>query len=128
MCGIAGIIHLDNERTTLLPHVHAMCKAMDHRGPDGDGYLAADTENNRFTVYGSERTPEHYFRTEGLPYLPKEQISAHYDERVSFAFGHRRLSILDLSANGHQPQCDSEQRYWLISTERFTTSRKCGKS
>lgn len=28
-------------------------------------------------------------------------------------FGHRRLSIVDLSANGHQPLSDSTGRYWI---------------
>ena len=28
--------------------------------------------------------------------------------------GHRRLSILDLSASGHQPMTDEEQRCWLV--------------
>jgi len=29
-------------------------------------------------------------------------------------FGHRRLSLLDLSPLGHQPMADSQQRYWLV--------------
>ena len=32
----------------------------------------------------------------------------------NFAFGHRRLSILDLSANGHQPMISLDGRYVLI--------------
>src|SRR5689334_1668324 len=28
--------------------------------------------------------------------------------------GFRRLSILDLSANGHQPMCDQSKRYWIV--------------
>ncbi|MEZ6055897.1 MAG: asparagine synthase (glutamine-hydrolyzing) [Planctomycetaceae bacterium] len=28
--------------------------------------------------------------------------------------GHRRLSILDLSADGHQPMADAEQRCWIV--------------
>ncbi|MES2278868.1 MAG: asparagine synthase (glutamine-hydrolyzing) [Bacteroidota bacterium] len=29
------------------------------------------------------------------------------------AFGHRRLSIIDLSANGHQPMADAGQKVWI---------------
>ncbi|MFI5157916.1 MAG: asparagine synthase (glutamine-hydrolyzing) [Sphingobacteriales bacterium] len=35
------------------------------------------------------------------------------DEKVSLAFGNRRLSIIDLSVNGHQPMADVGQRAWI---------------
>ncbi|MDP9046702.1 MAG: asparagine synthetase B, partial [Bacteroidota bacterium] len=35
------------------------------------------------------------------------------DERVNLAFGNRRLSIIDLSSNGHQPMCDDQQHAWI---------------
>ncbi len=35
------------------------------------------------------------------------------DEKVSLVFGHRRLSIIDLSANGHQPMADVKQKVWI---------------
>lgn len=36
------------------------------------------------------------------------------DERAGIAFGFRRLAILDLSANGHQPMCSASGRYTLV--------------
>jgi asparagine synthase (glutamine-hydrolysing) len=35
------------------------------------------------------------------------------DEKASLAFGHRRLSIIDLSSNGHQPMADVGQNAWI---------------
>src|SRR5258705_788744 len=35
------------------------------------------------------------------------------DEKVNLAFGHRRLSILDLSKKGHQPMADVQQKAWI---------------
>jgi len=35
------------------------------------------------------------------------------DENVSLAFGNRRLSIIDLSVNGHQPMADVGQKVWI---------------
>jgi asparagine synthase (glutamine-hydrolysing) len=35
------------------------------------------------------------------------------DEKAGLSFGHRRLSIIDLSKNGHQPMADTEQKIWL---------------
>ncbi len=37
-----------------------------------------------------------------------------YDENVKLALGHRRLSIIDLSKNGHQPMADVNQRAWIV--------------
>src|SRR6185437_5099122 len=35
------------------------------------------------------------------------------DESAGLVFGHRRLSIIDLSAKGHQPMADIGQRAWI---------------
>jgi len=35
------------------------------------------------------------------------------DETVGLYFGHRRLSIIDLSQNGHQPMADVQERVWI---------------
>jgi len=35
------------------------------------------------------------------------------DEERGLAFGHRRLSIIDLSQNGHQPMADKDQKVWI---------------
>jgi asparagine synthase (glutamine-hydrolysing) len=35
------------------------------------------------------------------------------DEEVHLAFGHRRLSIIDLSSNGHQPMADVGKNAWI---------------
>jgi asparagine synthase (glutamine-hydrolysing) len=35
------------------------------------------------------------------------------DNEAGLVFGHRRLAIIDLSQNGHQPMADSIQRVWI---------------
>jgi len=35
------------------------------------------------------------------------------DEESRLTFGHRRLSIIDLSQNGHQPMADIQQKVWI---------------
>jgi len=35
------------------------------------------------------------------------------DEGANLVLGHRRLSIIDLSKNGHQPMADVKQRVWI---------------
>ena len=35
------------------------------------------------------------------------------DEKAGLSFGHRRLSIIDLSSKGHQPMTDSQKKVWI---------------
>ena len=35
------------------------------------------------------------------------------DDGASLVFGHRRLSIIDLSKNGHQPMADVQKKVWI---------------
>ncbi len=35
------------------------------------------------------------------------------DEKTKLVFGHRRLSIIDLGPNGHQPMADVKQKAWI---------------
>jgi len=35
------------------------------------------------------------------------------DKKTSLAFGHRRLSIIDLSKKGHQPMADDQKKAWI---------------
>lgn len=35
------------------------------------------------------------------------------DEKTHLVFGHRRLSIIDLTRNGHQPMADAGQKAWI---------------
>lgn len=70
MCGIAGILHLD-EAPASASLVKRMIDAIAHRGPDGEGVF-----------------------TDG-----------------SFALGHRRLAIIDLSPAGHQPMETRDGRH-----------------
>jgi asparagine synthase (glutamine-hydrolysing) len=75
MCRIAGIINTRLQSQLIQEKVRAMCKALQHGGPDDEGVF--------------------------------------YDEKQHLAFGHRRLSIIDLSSNGHQPMADVAQKVWI---------------
>ncbi len=44
---------------------------------------------------------------EGIEFLTNE------NDPITVAFGHRRLSILDLSPAGHQPMRDEQTGNWL---------------
>lgn len=68
-----------------------MNNALIHRGPDSEGYLFGGTHDPKIN-------------------LPQYDL---VDSPIPFAFGHRRLAILDLSEQGHQPMC-YRGRYWIV--------------
>jgi len=71
MCGIAGVINLQNKSKVPDEVLSQMTTVLAHRGPDGFGYYIND----------------------------------------DIAFGHRRLSIIDLSDAGKQPMTDDNENY-----------------
>lgn len=95
MCGIAGIISLDKSsfQSNLIVE---MCDRMYHRGPDGEGFL-----------FGGQSVSE-------LLNKRTEAIVNKKESARPFAFGHRRLSIIDLSNNAGQPMADITDRYHIV--------------
>ncbi|MEQ8924676.1 MAG: asparagine synthase (glutamine-hydrolyzing) [Fulvivirga sp.] len=94
MCGIFGIVFnqsVENSSSELLKGT----KVIKHRGPDDEGFL----------LFSSEKEVKLYFDSD----TSKDSINQYDLERLpastswQVGFGHRRLSIIDLSADGFQP-------------------------
>jgi asparagine synthase (glutamine-hydrolysing) len=90
MCGIAGFF--DAREPATPSRIRAMTDRLQHRGPNADGLLLADTR--RGTLWPGE--------------------GARPDGHFDLALGHRRLSILDLSDAGRQPMASPSGRQWLV--------------
>lgn len=90
MCGISGIISFNHSISP--SKILKMTDIISYRGPDDFGYLAYNTDNKS--------------------YFPFKDITSIADE-YNLYFGHRRLSILDLSPAGHQPFSYMDDRYWI---------------
>lgn len=87
MCGISGIFsHYPINANDIL----VMGNTLAHRGPDGQGFLISQQEGERPTLPGL---------IDFSPNLP-----------CHVALAHRRLAIVDLSPQGHQPMV-FQQRY-----------------
>lgn len=84
MCGIAAIVF---GKPASSENLTAMANAMEHRGPDGFGYL----------VYEAGKKPQIKHNHENPPV-----------RNCQVGLAHRRLSILDLSDEGLQPMRDSK--------------------
>lgn len=100
MCGIAAVFEPD--APAWLPDVvRAMTRAVRHRGPDGEGFAFFQPQQNRVFPVVSGETPA---GVAGEPAPPPG---------CTLAFGHRRLSILDLTSAGHQPMSDDRGDSWI---------------
>jgi len=109
MCGIAGIISFNGAKNQVLA-IKNMCDSLQNRGPDDDGFLLF---NDKPHVYYSDKSSKKS-NNSSLKYIPKNHINTATNSKSSVAFGFKRLSIIDLSFNAHQPMCDDSQRYWII--------------
>jgi len=110
MCGIAAIASAD--APIPLELVRRMADLVRHRGPDGEGFVAASARDVAPVAYAGLDTPPACIRP-GHAYLP-----AHVPQTGSVAaavlLAHRRLSIVDLSPAGHQPMSFANGRYWIV--------------
>lgn len=104
MCGIFGVWHLDG-RPVDLAMVRRSTTLLRHRGPDDEGYLLVQVRAGFGVPCGGSDTD---------PRLNLPTIDEFYSEPFDLAFGFRRLSILDLSAAGHQPMASSNGRFWIV--------------
>jgi asparagine synthase (glutamine-hydrolysing) len=104
MCGIAGIYYAHGMVDP--KSIKKMTNLLQHRGPDDEGYLFFNTETGTFEEKSGDDTLNEL--------KPKMK---HIDESsppYNLAFGHRRLSIIDLSYLGHMPMAYDNGNFWII--------------
>ena len=100
MCGIFGVISNNTVNKNQLLKVSDVLK---HRGPDDEGYLLFNKENDVIKIAkGNDTVP-------GFD-------AAHINncDNFNLAFLHRRLSIIDLSLHGHQPMTLDDDNFWIL--------------
>jgi asparagine synthase (glutamine-hydrolysing) len=103
MCGIFGVLNFD-EVNIEFESLQRAVNIIKHRGPDDEGYAVFNTHKK---LYG-----ERFGETSAIK--KGEHILSESSEVYNFAFGFRRLSILDLSVNGHQPFFNQEKNICII--------------
>jgi asparagine synthase (glutamine-hydrolysing) len=99
MCGITGIVY--NNFFSDGTDIQKMSDAIAHRGPDGEGFVAINTRLGQTTELGGCKTPV------TLPPL------SGFEAGADVYLAHRRLSIIDLTAAGHQPMANKQRNVWI---------------
>ena len=100
MCGISGIANW--QHPVLLENYYQAHLELRHRGLDGEGFFLV-RGNEQLHLRGGDSIPE----LSALPHIEAERAA-------NVVLGHRRLSIIDLSAAGHQPMVSQTGRYTMV--------------
>ncbi len=103
MCGILGLVGRDPTKI-LLEQARPALAGLAHRGPDDAGFL----------VYGQREgvgllLDRDDIATSWAMPAPRDGV-----DPANVVLGHRRLSIIDLSAAGHQPMGTADGRHFVI--------------
>jgi asparagine synthase (glutamine-hydrolysing) len=104
MCGIAGIAKLDGKTVDTAAFMKALT-IMRHRGPDDEGSVLLETSSGKYEERGGPDTPKD---------LHLADLRSPTKMKTNLVFGNRRLSIIDLSARGHQPISNEDRTVWVV--------------
>lgn len=110
MCGIFALFNKSNIELSgqILQDIS---NSIYHRGPDDEGIVLIN--NKDVKVLAGSSTPQAVLNS-SFNYSPNEALDSNFVSCSEVVLIHRRLSIVDLSAAGHQPYCDESGRYWLV--------------
>jgi len=100
MCGIAGIA--EKEEVVDPATILSMTQEIRHRGPDDEGYLALNLRSRQVVPLTGQDSQ-----------VPGTQ-ARQFRDPANLYLGHRRLSILDTSSDGHQPMASEDKKIWLV--------------
>ena len=95
MCGITGYINTNNASIADTGTIREMLLCQKHRGPDDSGIMAFSLKEQTSQEFPHQQTSEINQSFEGI-------------------LGFNRLSILDLSKNGHQPMCSPDGKVIIM--------------
>lgn len=95
MCGIVGIYNTSGEGINI-SRLKEMSRLIAYRGPDDFGYTLIKTQTGKHISFKESANP----------------LAA--SDNYNLGLAHRRLSIIDLSEDGHQPMCNEDGTIWIV--------------
>lgn len=109
MCGIAAV--MGEVPGGVLPALRRMCDTARHRGPDDEGFVVFG-DGVQPHAFGGPDTPESCLGAP-YPYAPAVRAGNGPGPQAVAGLGHRRLSIVDVSAAGHGPMAYDDEQLWI---------------
>ena len=109
MCGIGGIINLENKAINIIDGAEIISKILRHRGPDDEGFLFF-TNTETICCFG-EDTQQKSINNKLL--FSAKRYTKQIENNYTGVLIHRRLSIIDLNETGHQPMCTTNGKVWV---------------
>jgi len=103
MCGISGVLNFGEEDLNFT-RFKSSVNVISHRGPDDEGFAVFNT----FKKLSEEKYSDDSAVKKG------SNILSENNSIYNLGLGFRRLSILDLSVNGHQPFFNEEKNICVI--------------
>jgi asparagine synthase (glutamine-hydrolysing) len=85
-----------------------MTEVITHRGPDDSGHLLVATKRDH------QAAP--------IEFRSIDELELADQPPPNLGLGFRRLSIIDLSAAGHQPMCNEDASIWIVFNGEFYNS------
>ncbi|MEY4926857.1 MAG: asparagine synthase, partial [Bacteroidota bacterium] len=89
-----------------------LSQRLQHRGPDGEGFLIIDNQN-KITPCSGQQTPKSVVTNSLLPQQPKKKLQE-CGENFRLGLLHRWLKIIDTNNSAFQPLCYEAQKFWLV--------------
>jgi asparagine synthase (glutamine-hydrolysing) len=105
MCGISVLFNRNKITSHVYNEFAKSLQKINHRGPDDEGVVLINTTTNDFKIVKTNNT---HSKSNNL--LPIDEIDI---EQYNLILGHKRLSIIDLSVNGHQPM-QAPNGNWIV--------------
>lgn len=111
MCGLLFKINKEKFSKASIKMLYESLRLIDHRGPDGEGFLFINSLTGKKWILQTDLTPPGIVCDGSINQFPENEFD--------ICMAHKRLSIFDLSYAGHQPFQDDQGNAVIFNGEVY---------